>query len=99
MLYRNMVFSAGVEDRGKKSEKTGNAEISKCVWNQTRNSDLPGEETEMAAGSSDTQIFIISLRSPIEVMEIAGKRTGIHSLLRTKILSFVLGVALSSCDK
>lgn len=49
-MYRNMVVSAGVEDKGKKAEKTGNAKISRGIWKQSRNSDLLGEETDMAAG-------------------------------------------------
>lgn len=44
------MVSAGVEDEGKKAEKTGDAEISKCVWKRSRNSDPLGEKTEMAAG-------------------------------------------------
>ena len=35
-MHRNMVVSAGVEDRGKKAEKTGNAKISKGIWKQSR---------------------------------------------------------------
>lgn len=69
-----------VRIEGRKLTKTGNAKISTgVIWKQTGNSDLFGEETEMAAGQNDTRILIISLRSPSEVMEIAGKRTGIHS--------------------
>lgn len=96
-VYRNMVVSAGVEDKGKKAEKTGNVKISRGIWKQCRNSDLLGEETYGSWVKWHTDIHNLFKESYWSTGNSWEKDR--YSFLRTKILAFVLGIAVSGCDR